>query len=304
MAGAFWHAMLMAELAVAAAIAWPVNALIGGSFWALLALWLGAFVLLQPLLVLLAFTLSRAAARGAPGPLRARTVLVESIALLTAAFVMSTHRPGRMPHRGTPLSDAHTARTRRPPVLLVHGILCNGAIWGPLRRRLAAEGFDRVGVMDLEPLFADIEAHAVTVEQRLRAMQADSGGAPVVIVAHSMGGLVARAALRLIGPGVIGRIVTLGTPHHGTAIACRVPLVPTRQMCPNSLWLRQLNDEQEGALGVPVTTLYSREDTLVAPARSAELAGARVVPVDGLGHLGLAVSPRVLERVLEELRRD
>ena len=303
MAEAFWRAVLTAELAIAAAIAWPINGAVAGSFWALLALWLGGFVLLQPLLVLLAFTLSRAAARTAPAPLHARTVAMESIALLTAALLMSLRRPPRMAPGGSPSGDARPTRTRRPPVLLVHGILCNGAIWGPLQRRLTAEGFDRLGVMDLQPLLAGIEAHAATLARTLHTMH-ELSGEPIVIVAHSMGGLVARAALRLSGPGVIGRIVTLGTPHHGTAIACRVPLQPTRQMCPDSLWLQQLNAEQEGSLAVPITTIYSREDTLVAPPSSAEFTGARLIPLDGLGHLDLLASPRALERVLEELRRD
>jgi PKD repeat protein/pimeloyl-ACP methyl ester carboxylesterase len=50
------------------------------------------------------------------------------------------------------------------------------------------------------------------------SMRANFGGRPVVVVAHSMGGLVARSAMvhwKNIGANV-GGLITLGTPHHGT----------------------------------------------------------------------------------------
>lgn len=50
---------------------------------------------------------------------------------------------------------------------------------------------------------------------RLRA----AAGRKVAIVAHSMGGLVARAALALPGTDKVERVVFLGTPHHGSFAA-------------------------------------------------------------------------------------
>ena len=304
MAAAFWQAVLVAQLAIAAAIAWPIAAAFAGSFGAHLALWLIVFLLLQPLLVLTGFAASGLAARDTRRPLRAGTIARESVTLLGAALSMSTH-VSRATHRsGRPIPHAAMpGRRETPPVLLVHGILCNAAIWRPLQRRLSAAGFNRVEVIELRPLFADIEAHAENLVQALRAMQGRCEGERIVIVAHSMGGLVARAALRAAGPALIARIITLGTPHHGTTVACRLPFAPTRQMCPSSPWLQRLNAEQENRPSVPVTCLCSSEDTLIAPPRSAELAGARVIRVDGLGHLGLAYSASAQERVLGELRR-
>src|ERR1035437_3956760 len=48
---------------------------------------------------------------------------------------------------------------------------------------------------------------------------ATNGGQPVHIVAHSMGGLMARAALKEFGDElwpIVGRIVFIGTPHYGS----------------------------------------------------------------------------------------
>jgi triacylglycerol esterase/lipase EstA (alpha/beta hydrolase family) len=116
-----------------------------------------------------------------------------------------------------------------------------------------------------------------------------------------MGGLVARAALRCARPGLIGRIVTLGAPHHGTALACWFRWPNARQMCPRSRWLTQLNACEEGRLQIPITTLYSLDDSYIVPAGSARLEGARPVELQGIGHLALLNSKVVLEQVVSEL---
>jgi PGAP1-like protein len=51
--------------------------------------------------------------------------------------------------------------------------------------------------------------------ERVRA----GGASPVAIVAHSMGGLITRAALALASLGNVERLVFLGTPHRGSFAA-------------------------------------------------------------------------------------
>jgi pimeloyl-ACP methyl ester carboxylesterase len=187
------------------------------------------------------------------------------------------------------------------PVLLLHGFACSRAVWRPLLGRLAAAGAGPVRAVSLEPLLADIDAHAGQLLGELEALATGGPTGPITIVAHSMGGLVARAALRHAPPGRIGRLITLGTPHHGTSLACWFGWPSTRQMCPGSDWLARLNASQEGRLAIPVTTLYSLDDNYIIPAASARLEGARVVEFDGLGHLGLLTADAVLERVIAEL---
>lgn len=209
---------------------------------------------------------------------------------------------GRMalePWRAAPESAA--APGQRRPVLLIHGFACSGAVWRPLLARLRAAGVGPVRAVSLEPLLSGIETHAAQLIQELENLESRGGGGAVRIVAHSMGGLVARAALRGIRPGLVDRLITIGTPHHGTALACRFGWPSARQMCLGSVWLSELNASQEGRLGIPVTTLYSVDDNYVIPARSARLQGARTVEMQGLGHLGLLNSKRVLEQVMSEL---
>ena len=194
------------------------------------------------------------------------------------------------------------AAGREPrPVLLIHGIVCNGGVWRGWLRQLQVAGFAPVRILTLEPLFADIDVHAARVARELEALQRECGGARVAILAHSMGGLVARAALRLVGPQTICQVITLACPHHGTQRADRFPSRPTRQMRLNSAWLAALNAAQEPQWPIPVMSLYSLDDHLVVPADSARLGNADCRVLRGVGHLGLLDSPEARQMVMTTL---
>ena len=176
------------------------------------------------------------------------------------------------------------------PLLLLHGILCNGGVWRGWLRSLRAAGFAPIRAVSLEPLLTSIDAHAARVVAELTALQRESRGARVAILAHSMGGLVARAALLDAGPQRVGQIVTLACPHHGTRLATYAPCAPAREMRPGSAWLAALTAREAHHELVPITSIYSLEDNVVLPARSARWKRARCHPLHGLGHLGLLAS--------------
>jgi pimeloyl-ACP methyl ester carboxylesterase len=290
MAARFWRRILVCALllalvtAAALAVAWSLSAA------AALTLAL-AVLLAQPLLLVLMSVL-RARTSAPPGAPRAgflrtlRTWLGETAHFSRAVLVMCTNPRPRPPSPAAP---------SRPPVLLIHGILCNRGVWGALQGRLRAAGFGTVLAVNLEPLFADIEEQAAGVQPQLLALHRLSHGTPVAIVAHSMGGLVARVLLRDLGATVIARIVTLASPHHGTSLVAGLRWPATRQMAPASPWLRALNAAQEGRFDVPLVSIYSLEDNLVAPAASARLQGAGLHELRGVGHLEMLRSAQALD---------
>jgi len=294
--------MLGGELAFAAALAALLAAGLSLPLGAALAVALALSLLVPGALVATSFVIAALLAPGEGGGLlyRGRALLSEAIEFNLAVLAMAVPRESRPPaiEVGAAVPGKRAAR----PLLLLHGIVCNYNIWRPWIARLQAAGFGPVRALNLEPLSADIEVHAARVAQELRALQRETHGAPVSIIAHSMGGLVARAALRLLPAECVGRIVTIASPHHGTRLARGFPWSPTmRQMSPDSAWLQALNAAQEGHLAAPLTSIYSLEDNLVVPPRSARLAGTPAHELRGFGHLGLLSSRRAIEQTLAAL---
>ena len=186
---------------------------------------------------------------------------------------------------------------QRPPVLLVHGYACSRAAWWWLRRRLHAAGWT-VATISLEPVYASIEAYVDPLARRIDAVLAETGAERLILVGHSMGGLVARAYLRRFGESRVAQLVTLGTPHQGSQIAHIGLGENARQMQPGSAWLRDL------ASRVPVLdtlVIYSPHDNFVMPQINLQLPGAPSRPIGGVGHLAMLYSARVADALLEAL---
>jgi len=242
---------------------------------------------------IISFILAHEANRGARAGRVLRAFFIEC-ALFGRAMLDMSAAPAR---RSLEIDRPLSGRVR--PVLLIHGILCNGAVWRPWFEPLRAAGFAPVKAIDLEPLFGTIDAYAAQLVRELSEMQRQCGGARIAIIAHSLGGLVARAALRAMGPSVISEIVTIASPHRGVAMAYLCPWAPLRQLSPDSPWLRAL-ETAEVKSRVPFTCIYSLEDNLV-PARSAAIDGARVHELEGLGHVSLLGARRSIDCALAAL---
>jgi triacylglycerol esterase/lipase EstA (alpha/beta hydrolase family) len=116
-----------------------------------------------------------------------------------------------------------------------------------------------------------------------------------------MGGLVARAYLRQRGPTRIERIITIGTPHHGSMFARGFVGRCLAQMRPGNAWLAELNREEAKPPPVPMTSIWSRHDSLVAPQASSELACAENIALTGIGHNALLGDRRVMDLVIRAI---
>ena len=187
------------------------------------------------------------------------------------------------------------------PVLLVHGVACNAGIWYGFRRRLDALGVQPVYAISYGPPLASIERFAEQLASRIDAVLAATGAHDVVIVAHSMGGLVARAYLRRFGGAKMRRLITIGAPHRGSHHARFFPGQSVAEMRPDNAWLDALNVER--AHGVPVVSLWSWHDTMVTPQTSSQLDWAENIVLTGIGHNALLDDAEVVERVAAEIAR-
>ena len=247
------------------------------------------------------FSFSRAYAAPPPadcriGVLRGVALYVREVAAFFALFsvVMPFERFFMAPDR------IGRSEGGRLPVLLIHGYQCNRGFWVELRGRLARAGW-QAATLSLNPVFNDIDGYVDLVARRIDEVCAAAGTEKIILVGHSMGGLVSRAYLRRHGSGKVAKLVTLGSPHRGSRLAVLGLGENARQMVPGSAWLAAL--DAPGAVPLPAATVsvYSCQDNYVMPQDSSLLDGARIVPLAGIGHLEMAFSTEIARLLLAEL---
>jgi triacylglycerol lipase len=158
----------------------------------------------------------------------------------------------------------------------------------------------------------DAQASALsTAADRLHRQGAGS----VDVVGYSAGGVVARLWVRdYDGASLARRVITLGSPHHGTDLAGLAgSLLPSacptacQQLEPGSNLLDALNHGDETPAGPTFVSIWTTHDNVVLPANSASLAGALNVTVqsvcrnDTVDHTGLPRDRAVQAMVTAEL---
>jgi triacylglycerol esterase/lipase EstA (alpha/beta hydrolase family) len=194
-------------------------------------------------------------------------------------------------------------RPGRRPVVFLHGYAQHTANFLWLMRRLRGDGWTHLYSVRHTAARGDIERSADRFGAALDRIRHETGADSVDVVAHSMGGLVARAYVRRRGRGSgIARLVTLGTPHQGTLVLPafrRDPMVA--QMRPTSPFLARLAQDDPVPTLVDCIAIYSADDAVVVPPSAGYWAGAFNIELRGLGHMSLLFSRRVHELVRENL---
>ena len=185
-------------------------------------------------------------------------------------------------------------------VLLVHGYFCNRGVWARAQRQLRAEGVPCTA-LTLEPAFGRIDDWVPAIEAAVVALTRQTGRPPV-LVAHSMGGLAVRAWLAAQADGPVAdarvrRVVTIGTPHHGTWMARFGHSPNARQMRQGHPWLATLAAAESTRRRAHFTCFFGHADNIVFPATTATLDGADNRHLDGVAHVAMVERPEVWAEV-------
>ena len=187
------------------------------------------------------------------------------------------------------------------PVVLVHGWFHNRTGFFLMSRRLRALGRRRVYAVDLPTSRMGVQRLAAVLATKIDRIREITGAHEVDVVAHSLGGLVARWWMHHGGgERVVKHLVTLGAPHKGTALAAFVPIGSGRAINPGSWTVAAL--EVPPPPGVKVTVIWSDMDYLILPLEnSAWHSEEGSVRMKYVGHLSLLYSRTVFAEVWRAL---
>ncbi len=179
----------------------------------------------------------------------------------------------------------------RVPVVFVHGYFQNRVDFARMAVDLGhgatAFGFNY-------PWWRSVEKNGARLAAFVDEVLAETGATSVDIVAHSMGGLVSRAAL---GHGArVRRLVTIASPHRG--ILYRGPVLGQggEDLRAGSPFLTRVNAEP---IGVPTLSLASTHDNMVHPHGQSQLdaLGGDDLLVGEMGHLAILFAPETVTAV-------
>jgi triacylglycerol lipase len=135
-------------------------------------------------------------------------------------------------------------------------------------------------------------------------LEANIKGGSVDLIAHSLGGLVARTYLQKMGGNRrVDRLVTIATPHMGTEAHVYLPSRVVSQMNPNGTFMQELNALPPPE-GVRMTSIGGGEDLLVLPRRNALAPFGNQVFFEDIGHNAMLLSPQVMGAVREALHEE
>lgn len=194
------------------------------------------------------------------------------------------------------------------PVLLVHGLVDNRSVFTRLRLHLHRHGFRRVIPVELPLLTPTVQDGARLLADAIAAAGSPDG--QVAIVAHSLGGLVARYHVqRRGGDARVETLITLATPHGGARLAELLPrALPSRllaQLRPGSPLLAELAEAAPDCR-TRFVAIAAALDRIVR-ARQAALRHPDLhafnITVPGLGHHSLpfsGVTSRLVAQLLTE----
>ncbi|GGV10117.1 lipase [Kitasatospora herbaricolor] len=195
-----------------------------------------------------------------------------------------------------------SGRPHHGPVLFLHGFADNRAVFHPLLRALRRDGWTHLHALNHSPLTGDVRTAAVLLGRHVEWARRAHRGAPVALVGHSLGGLIARYYVqRLCGDEHVPTVITLAAPHEGTLAAhLPNPFPITRQMRPGSDLLAELR-QPAAQCRTRFTAFWGELDEVVLPARNGRLRhpdlAAENIMVPGAGHAALPVDRRVVDGV-------
>ncbi len=217
-------------------------------------------------------------------------------AQITAVF---TFPLGWLPRRK---GVSHPAGPSDPIVLPVHGLYHNRSAFLLLERALRRSGIRDVRPWTYSSWNEDFFHLAELLRRHLEDLHRSDPSRPILLVGHSLGGLLARYAAATCLEGAVSGCLSLGTPHQGSRLAVfalgglgkslgyRSPLIETLER----------EESRKPAPQFSCVAVVSPVDNMVLPTASLIPSAShwRVQWTPPMSHVAMLYHPAVLRAVV------
>lgn len=179
------------------------------------------------------------------------------------------------------------------PILLVHGYMNHSSVWFLFKNQLKTLGFGPVYTINLGHPFRSIREYALKVKEKAEAIAGETGQQKLILIGHSMGGLVSSFyAAKMAPPDTVTHVITIASPLSGTWVA-HIGIGPNaREMRPNSELLKELKSDMEKRKDIHFFHMGTKTDQLIIPSSSAFIPENQSFLFEDLGHASLLYSKR------------
>jgi triacylglycerol lipase len=197
-----------------------------------------------------------------------------------------------------------TVESTRPPVILVHGLYHNASGWLLYRSWLKRSGFHNIYGFSYSSFGVSFDELLKDFEGFVRQVEARHPGHPLVMIGHSLGGLICRAFAD--SPGNAGRVmavVTLGSPHRGSKLAALSLGRLGQSLLYGGRLFKDLEKNGPPA-GSHRLAIYSPMDTMVLPADGLRISDPhwRQLETSPVSHISMLFHRPTSRKVIELLR--
>lgn len=191
------------------------------------------------------------------------------------------------------------------PILFIHGNLHNSSAWHYLDRQLRRQGVANTFTINLGHPFQRMEDFEGAIVKKVAQIQALTGCHDIVLIGHSLGGVLGAAcALKGILAVPVRKVITLGSPLQGTRLARLGLGAAIHQLYPGEPYLQALSQLAQRNSTVSLVTFASAFDPLVLPSANLTWPAAvraRRYLINHLSHISYLYSKDVADIILREL---
>ncbi|BCS89419.1 esterase/lipase family protein [Pseudodesulfovibrio sediminis] len=189
------------------------------------------------------------------------------------------------------------------PILLTHGLYHNKTAWWYFKRQLRRAGFTNLHTYQYNSFTKDFNVAVAGMESKLDELLGDDPDGRVILVGHSMGGLVSRCvAGQYAYRDRVAALITLGSPHKGSVLAYLGCNRMARGLIPGQYISKRVAEMPDP--NCPRLGIYTLTDDYVCPfhlLRTGRDSWEEQI-CSPMGHVWMLYSREITERVIRFLQ--